>query len=337
MGYTVGKIMADRNILVKNVTTDGDAASSVGIEMAMKEFMRDTWETRRLADPIHRGQNQFKRGLNALFSNEMFSGAISTERKEVQRAFMIDVKERSHGIFKAMYEKYNGNLEQIKSKLVQTVDKVVNCYAGRCNDNNCRWGVTLCGGGKYTSWWAKSIMLSSYKLKKGSITMTDEDRDLLTNIIEMKLSVAAVKEMPYNSSTNKCEAVNHAISASLPKNRNFGRNGRARTCAAVLRANNNIQVAMSKTPEAVGAPLHKNSLSASALKKMKIEDEYDSNRHKCANGRAKRANYRRIQATEYVESKRQRLCTDYSKDHLEPKLPRKKKPLGSGDHTYNKR
>lgn len=336
LGYTVGKEMAEKNILVKNVTTDGDSASSVGLQAATHDFIGHNWTVRRLADPIHRGQSLFKQGLKAKFSAEMFPGANAKQRKELQKALMIDVKERAHGILKRLFEKYNGDLDQIFRRIVHIVDRVVDCYSGKCGDN-CRWTVTLCGGGKFTSWWFKSAMLSSYNLTKGSFQMTEDDRQVLTDTLELKLSVAAIKEMPYNFNTNKCEAVNHAISASLPKNRNFSRNARARTCAAVLRVNNNMDVAVGKTLDAVGAPLHKKSVSASALKKMKKEDVSNKEMQKDPKVKGKKALARKIQATEYVESKRQCLESDYVKDHLEPKLPKRRKSTRKNeDHTYNK-
>lgn len=336
LGYKIGKDMAHKNILIKNVTTDGDSASSIGVQSAMKEFLKDSWCVKRLADPIHRGQCQMRQGTKAKFSDEMFPGTTVAERKDIQKIFMIDIKERVHAIFKTLMEMYNGNIEKITSRLVKTVDRVVDCYAGKCGES-CRWSEILCGGGKSTSWWAKSAMLSSYKLQKGCFKMTEEDRVLLIHIIELKLSASAVKEMPYNFSTNKCEAVNHAISASLPKNRNFGRNGEARTCAAVLRVNNNIDIAVGRTLQAIGAPLNKDSKSASILKKIQQEDIYDKQMHKNPKFKAKKARARRCQAEDYAASKNKRQKTDYQKDHLEPKLPRQRKPPARNvDHPYGK-
>ena len=165
-----------KTILVKNVTTD--SASFVGVQMAMKEFMKDSWTVRRLAVPIHRGQSPFKQGMKAKFSIDMFSGSTAAEKKEIQKALMIDVKERAHGVFKTLMEWYNGNLDQIYSRL----DHVVDCYSGICGET-CRWSVTLCSGGKFTSWWAKSAMFSSYNLQKSPFQMTEMDRILLTKTV----------------------------------------------------------------------------------------------------------------------------------------------------------
>ena len=53
-----------KTILVRNVTTD--SASFVGVQMAMKEFMKDSWTVRRVAVPIHQGQSPFKQGMKAI-------------------------------------------------------------------------------------------------------------------------------------------------------------------------------------------------------------------------------------------------------------------------------
>ena len=59
------------------------------------------------------------------------------------------------------------------------------------------------------------MFLASYRLF--NLNMNDNDKQLLIRILKIKLSVAAVEQMKLYTDTRKCEAVNRALSVSLPK------------------------------------------------------------------------------------------------------------------------
>ena len=70
---------------------------------------------------------------------------------------------------------------------------------------------------------------------------------------------------------------------------------------------------------------------------MKEEDVNDKNMQQNPKVKAKRAKARCVQPTDYVESKKKRLKTDYEKYQFEPKLPKRRKPAKrKGEHTYDK-
>ncbi|CAG2202196.1 unnamed protein product [Mytilus edulis] len=220
----------------------------------------------RLADTIHRGQSQFREVLRAKFSVGMFPGATKAQRNDIKIAFANDLKLRSHGIMKCLFAKYNGDRQQISKCLPRIVKSVVNCYSGNCSDT-CRWSITLCNGGIKTSWWYKSINLSSHGLQNGSLKPNKTDKLLIESLLEMKLSQTALNQMQFFSNTNKCESVNRTISTYLPKNKNFSRNALGRASAAVLKVNNKRDVALAKTLKAVGCGLGRKSRAVVALKK----------------------------------------------------------------------
>jgi len=54
--------------------------------------------------------------------------------------------------------------------------------------------------------------------------MTENDEQIVMEILKMKLSVEAMELLKLGTSTQKCEALNRSISVSLPKNVNFSKN-----------------------------------------------------------------------------------------------------------------
>ncbi|CAG2192947.1 unnamed protein product [Mytilus edulis] len=211
-GFQTGVI----NSNIDYCTIDGDAKSVKGLQEAMQEVFGPLWSVNRLADTIHRGQSQFREGIRANFSVGMFPGVTKAQKNDIKTAFVNDIKLRSHGIMRSLFMKYNGDRQQISKCLPGIVRYVVNCYSGNCGDT-CRWSITLCNGGKKTSWWYKSINLNSHGLQNGSLIPTDRDKLLIESLLEMKLSQSALDQMKFFSNTNKCESVNRTISTYLPK------------------------------------------------------------------------------------------------------------------------
>uniref|UniRef100_K1QMY6 Uncharacterized protein n=1 Tax=Magallana gigas TaxID=29159 RepID=K1QMY6_MAGGI len=65
----------------------------------------------------------------------------------------------------------------------------------------------------------------------------------------MVLSISALNEMKLNTTTNKCESVNRTTSVSLPKNKTYSRNAKARALSGLL------DMAVCTTLALLGAPL----------------------------------------------------------------------------------
>ncbi|CAG2192587.1 unnamed protein product [Mytilus edulis] len=320
------KKIAKLDLLVDYCTTDGDAKSVQGLQEAMQEIFDPLWSVNRLADTIHRGQSQFREVLRAKFSVGMFPGATKAQRNDIKIAFANDLKLRSHGIMKCLFAKYNGDRQQISKCLPRIVKSVVNCYSGNCSDT-CRWSITLCNGGIKTSWWYKSINLSSHGLQNGSLKPNKTDKLLIESLLEMKLSQTALNQMQFFSNTNKCESVNRTISTYLPKNKNFSRNALGRASAAVLKVNNKRDVALAKTLKAVGCGLGRKSRAVVALKKIRKREIYDCAYQKSLRVKLNRLKARKKQAIDFLLNRvRNRLISGYKKHQLEPKLCQNSSP-----------
>lgn len=319
-GYKIGEKLAKHDLLVKYVTTDGDATSCAGLETALQNTLSPLWKTSRLADRIHRGQSLFRQGVKAEFSPEMFPAHTKTQKSDLQKMFANDIKERCHGIFQALFKKHNGDLNKISKCLPRIVDRVIKCYSGGCGEG-CRWSVTLCKGGKKTSWWHKSVGLRAHNLEPGDLKLNQKDKVILKSLLGMVLSISALNEMKLNTTTNKCESVNRTISVSLPKNKTYSRNAKSRALSGLLRANNGIDMAVCTTLASLGAPLGAQSQSLKALQRIKQMSEYSIKHAKSVNQKKKRAWARCRNAIHYVKQKLNRpVKTDYRKNQLEPSL-----------------
>lgn len=120
--------------------------------------------------------------------------------------FANDIKERCHGIFQALFKKHNGDLNKISKCLPRIVDRVIKCYSGGCGEG-CRWSVTLCKGGKKTSWWHKSVGLRAHNLEPGDLKLNQKDKvNILKSLLGMVLSISALNEMKLNTTTVQTSA-----------------------------------------------------------------------------------------------------------------------------------
>ena len=216
MGREIGTQLALQGMLVKYATTDGDARSAEGIDHALK-VLHPIWNVQRLADPTHLGQSQFRQCSRANFSREMFPGRTREKQKEAQKVFSQDVKARCSLILKELMKKHAGDMTALRRCLPKVLESTLLCYSGDCS--KCAQNSVICHGGVSNNWWNHSMFLASNKIRH--LNMDASDKDLLLEILKMKLSTASVEQMKLYTDTQKCEAVNRSLSVSLPKNVNF--------------------------------------------------------------------------------------------------------------------
>lgn len=268
MAKVIGTKFAPQKILIKHVTTDGDAKAAAGFNDAYS-ILYPMWEVERLSDPTHLGRSQFKRCNSASFSDTMFPGINTREgRKLKQKILSQDVKARCSLIFKRMMDDTGGDIRSIKSQLPRVLDATMRCYSGDCS--KCRWNSKVCGGGDSTSWWIRSAFLGPHQMTH--LNMTENDKNLLPEVIKMRLSCDAVHRLRLNTSTQKCEAVNRSISVSLPKNVNYSRNFEARVHSTIHRLNNKLGASLKAKVKHLGGTLSRRMLKS--VDQMEKDNSY---------------------------------------------------------------
>ena len=312
-GKDLGNKAVAQNILIEHVTTDGDGRAADGVAEAMA-VVDPLVDVKRQDDPIHLGQCQFRRANRAVFSQDMFGEAASIgaeEKKQRQKLFSLDVKSRCHLIFEELFKSFNGNVRSITKQLCKTSEVMLECYSG--NHKRCRRAYVCCSGGVHTNWFLKSYYLRHIGIKE--LNMTDADKQILLDIIELKLSIEGINAMKTHTNTNKNEASHRAVSVSLPKNVNFSRNFKGRVHSTAHRLNAGAGNSLLTKLEFVGAPVSKGGAVAQSIVGIQKQSQY----HKEYQSRAT------VKSRKAISKDRQ--INDYLKDKFTPKGPQ---------HTYSK-
>jgi hypothetical protein len=333
MAYQSGTELALSDLIVRHITTDGDAKASSGMEQAMKDIVDPMLTVERLADRVHVGQAQIRAGVKAQFSRGMFAGDSTTKREDLQNIFAHDIKNRCSIIMSELFKKHNANSRVIGQKLAKIVDCVVNCYNGDCTA--CRYNTSACDGGLRNSWWNRSTYCQSVHWQAGSLEMDVQDKLFVRSLLEMKLSVSAFHEMRMNTTSNQCESFHSSLSASVAKSTTYFRNARGRSHAVVHRVNNKSGESILAKLEYVGAPVTRGSRAAKTLKQVQDATDYSIEHRKKKRVIARKHCAVTRQMRNYLSAKQQRQTGDYVKGQLDRKpILTRGRQSGKADHSY---
>ena len=140
--------------------------------------------------------------------------------------------------------------QTFKQLLLPVLEATMNCYAG--DYSKCSRNSYACAGGVSNNWWNRSAFLGANRIT--CLCLEESDKQLIVEIVKMKLSASAIEELKLGTSTQKCEAVNRSLSVSLPKNNDFSRNVHGRLHSTIHRLNNGIAVSAEEKLEQVGVP-----------------------------------------------------------------------------------
>lgn len=311
IGEEIGENLINDGILVRYVTTDGDARSADGVALGIAKHVKD-WEVNRQADTTHLGQSQFRYAVRASFSPGMFPGLSAERRKEQQKMLGLDIKNRCHCILAELHRTYAGNIETIARKMPKVVETTLNCYDGDCNQ--CRHHGVVCNGGKRKNWWKRSWYLSKCGLHH--LNMEAYDRQIMTALLLLRLGVAALRLTKQNMNTNKNEALNRGLSVNLPKNVNFSRNAAGRMHSTIHRLNHGDGNSLIKKLEHVKCPISKGGQVATAVRHMQVVSKYHTMKFR-----------RNIDKRQKVTNRLRNM-----RAHITAKYHKRIKP----DHTYKK-
>jgi hypothetical protein len=341
LAYDCGKDIALQDIIVDKITTDGDAKGHEGIQQAMKDFVSPMLTVERLTDPVHKGQGQIHAGLKAEFNREMFPIHTGVPQADMQKAFMLDVKNRCSLIVSALFKKYK-NTKYMSDKLASIVDSVVDCYGGDCS--KCKSTINGCEAGFKYTWWKKSTTMVGMQWTCGSLFLDSNDRLYLRTILEMKLSVSALQEMRLQTNTNACESFNSTLGALCPKRVTYFRNAQGRSHAAAHRRNNEVGSSIVLKLEASGAPIAKGSRAANDLKQLQHQVKYGVSYRKRANVQVRERKSKSRHLAGIMNAKQNKQKTgDYRKRQLDTSptvLTRRRRAVkceeqSTCDHTYS--
>ena len=313
IGKKIGEDLAQNDVSVRYVATDGDGRSAEGLRAAMDEHIPGTMVERQ-ADTTHLGQGMFRQTMRATFSKDMFPGSTAEIRKEQKKILAHDMKRRCHAILQRM-RRLHTSMHKIAQEMPSVVSTTIDCYGGDCH--GCRYQSIVCGGGKITSWWRRSPYLWNSGMR--GLNMTEQDRATLRALLNVRLGVEALRLTKLHLDTNKNEAVNRALSVSLPKNVNYSRNVRARVSSTVHRLNYGAGDSLIKKLEKAGVPITRGRYVAGAMKQIQERSVYHL-KYRRAKHVTQMKLYNRIrQMRAYLTAKyTKRLRPGYKKGQLDP-------------------
>ena len=169
---------------VRFVITDGDARSVEGVVLAVQKLFPDH-QVERKADPIHLSQSLIRQTMSSTFTRRMFPEKMKEVRKEQQQALALDPADRSHAIFRVMWQDYAGNIQQIARRMPGVISATTDCYAGDCS--HCRKCGIVCSGGVRKTRWHKSFRLTTGVLHPRTLCMPASDRALMRELLCIRL------------------------------------------------------------------------------------------------------------------------------------------------------
>ena len=289
MAADIAEQLSKEDILVRTLTTDGDTRAHLG----MSDFydkLGSAWSVNRQADPHHLGSRQVRKAKSSSWSVTLFGGKklTSTARQEATTAFARDIKARSSGIIEKLRVAGDGDLTKEVHRLPEIRAATIECYAGNCSF--CPHNSLVCGGlGGEGDWWYSSKYLPTHGIHH--LKMTENDRELLSGILEIRLSEAAVLSVSSNTSTQKCEAYNRAVLSVAPKDVNMGRNFAGSLASKTLQLNNTLEDSVTKKVRSITG----NSLSPKSRRYLRSSSKRSASHkqyQKTAAFKAKRRNRR---------------------------------------------
>lgn len=248
MAFDIAKRLSEEDIVVRTLTTDGDTAAHLGMK-DLYDQLGNAWKVNRQADPNHLGSRQVRKTRNSAWSQTLFRGEKLTGsvRQQAISALAKDIKARCNAVIEKLRLHENGLIENIK-RLPDIQRATLECYAGNCS--YCLHDSIVCSGtGGVGDWWYHSKFLPTHGIHH--LKMTSNDKQLMSAILEIRLSESAVLSVSSNTSTQKNEAFNRAVASTAPKDINMSRNFASRVASKALQMNNSLQASVEKKVKSI--------------------------------------------------------------------------------------
>lgn len=324
------KSLKEDGLEVKFITTDPDSSSFRAAEDLYLSGETSTEPVHQL-DTEHLFRNLSKHVKGKKFSDQMFPGIISSDKKRLHNWFGDDFASRCKAEFKNVHRLTGGDTNKIINKMSYAKDSIIRCY--RDDHKQCRRQSFACNGKKMDNWLLKSAYLSATNFK---INPTEDDIVKLYDCLDYALSRKVLLKITRNFNTQKVEAVNKAISSTTPKNKTFTRNYSSRVHSAVHGVNRGTPTSTYAQCLSVGAPITKGSRVAQhLLKRQKHQQQLKDNKKtdKYKNQRHNKKKY--LYKLHYQKSSDNSL---YKKSSVLKEIHKKSDQLSvPSEHSYSRR
>lgn len=310
-------------INVNIVTTDPDSSS---YRAAAELYGQGTLTTQpqHQLDTHHISRGQRKNIKTTYFSQSMFPGDTAAERRQLQNRLADDVPARCTAEHKVAWEQYAGDVNKIKRAMTYVRDAMVHCYQG--NHSLCRRHSGVCRAKKKKNW----LIDSAFLPENFVLNCNDTDKEKLERLIDYRLGQKVIEKTKHLLTTQKCEAVNRAISSTTPKNKTFSRNFAARVHSAVNAVNRGIGDSILSQTQFIGAPVTPGSKVTRGLLRRQKHDNNRKQAKRAGNVKAARIEKRRILFA-LKETCAEQKVSGYKRD-----IAMKETCLVKKEHSYSK-
>ena len=234
-------------------TGDGDSKNHQGVSKASGRTVI------HLKDPRHMANSLKKSVYKIPFTKTMFSGVPYKLKSNIKNRFSLNIRQRCKAELKKAHRVHDGNMASIKKIMPKVIDAIILCYKGYCGDYCSKYSLICNGQGQQ----AKYHMPSNVKIK-----MAESDEKSLRKCLGGFLGPVGVLSMRFLTSTQKCEAVNRAYQACMPKNTLFPRSGHGRIGGCILKLNVGEANATLLKSRALGNIIHPGSSVVKHLLKV---------------------------------------------------------------------
>lgn len=269
----IAEDLAKDNIFITNLTTDCDADGKAGFEEVNRRSTQPvpTW----YKDLTHTSRNMKQKILKHKFNNKNSPYGLKgngdkrdyQENEDCKKALALDVPDRVAITLHNTSKYYLGDTDKIYSKVERIAAYMLLCYKG--DHHSCRSAplaqLTGCKGGGKNSWFKKSSTLTSVGISK--LNLDKDDTEFLKSVIGMKLSKRNIIYYEKRATTSRTESFNKTVSKSLPKQKNWPVNSKARVCSAVGRHNNSLEDFMHMKCKTMKCPLPANDQGTKVLRR----------------------------------------------------------------------
>ena len=304
-------------INVNVLTTDPDSSVFLASEDLYMSGETSTIAKHQLdTRHVQCNQRKFMKSIN--FSKNMFNVRSEKEKNTKMGRFTHDLVSRCQAEHKLALSKFGGDTIKVSNKMRHMPEVLGLCYSG--NHKLCRKHSLACRGLLKNNWLCRSAYLS----KKFKITPNKSDTEKLKRCIEYRLGVTMLKKTKYLLTTQKCEAVNRAITSTAPKNVTFSRNYAGRVHAAVHGVNAGVSEAIISECQNVSAPI----TAGTRVSRRLLQIQKNQTRSKQIKN-SKKAKYKRYM-------KRKKLYEMHENTKKETDIYQKNVCMPESEHSYCK-
>ena len=252
---------------VQEITTDPDSSAFRDAESLFKAGTTNTQPIHFL-DTRHVSANHrnFIKKMSGL--KEIMPARLVSEKDKMLKRFALDMAARCQAEYNAAFDKFNMDSVRVKVHLSYACHAIVSCYQG--DHNGCtKYSLVCSNRNSLKTWTEKSAYLkNNFKLNKSENTAA-----LLRECVKYRLGPTMLNRTCKNTNTQKAEATNRAIRATVPSNVIFTRNYKGRVHTAIHNVNNGPGESIVKLCKAAGVPIEPGSRAARGLKNIQQHNE----------------------------------------------------------------